>query len=355
MLWIALTALFGLSSVVSVYCLLKYREKIKYYKVAIGNMSAMLVIQRMFELMSAAIPSKQKLSEVNKIILEAFGSKYSTLAIFDGEKYEIRASNVDLVFQERILELADDKIFKNNIEKNVPKYLVGADGKMLTYKTAMERSVRSAMFLPIYYAGKLRGFWLLEDEVTGAFDNMSNEELVRIKDNIGVFIENMSMQDAIELAENKDKQTGFYNSLYLYSTLRQEIATVSDSTIALISLSNLADINNNYSREIADKLLLKAATYLKEIVGQKDILVRYSGTKFCVVSPGSKIDNIQPVFERYLSNVKACIEKVNEKEIALDVVIIMSQFKTQSNIEKEINKMVDYATNSKNKNTIKII
>lgn len=355
MLWIALTALFGLSSVVSVYCLLKYREKIKYYKVAIGNMSAMLVIQRMFELMSAAIPSKQKLSEVNKIILEAFGSKYSTLATFDGEKYEIRASNVDEVFQDRIIELAEDKVFKNNIEKNVPKYLVGADGKILTYKTAMERYIRSAMFLPIYHAGKLRGFWLLEDEVTGAFDNMSNEELVKIKDNIGVFIENMSMQDAIELAENKDKQTGFYNSLYLYSTLRQEMATVSDSTIVLISLDNLSEINNKYTRDVSDKLLLKAATYLKELVSSKDILVRYSGSKFCVVCPGSKVDNIQPTMERYLSNVKACSEKIDKEEASLNVVIVMSEFKTQSNIEKEINKMIEYASNTHTKNTIKII
>lgn len=355
MLWMALTILFGISSAVSVFCLLKYKEKIKYYKVAIGNMSGMLVVQRMFELMSSAIPLKQKLSEANNIILESFGSKYSTIATFDGEKYEIKVSNVDPVFQDRILELPQDKVFKINVQKNVPKYLVGADGKVLTYQTAMERHIRSAMFLPIYHSGNITGFWLLEDEKTGAFDNISNEELVRIKENIGVFLDNMSMQDAIEMAENKDKQTGFYNCLYLYSTLRQKLANVSDSTLVLINFANLGEINSKFSRDVGDKLLLKASTYLKEIVGGKDILVRYSGNKFCIVSPGTTVENMQATIERYLSNVKSYVEHIGDDEAKLNVAIVMNQFKTQGNIEKEITEMVEYANNMRTINTIKII
>ena len=354
-MWIALTALFGLSSIVSVLFLLKYRKSIKYYKVAIGNMSAMLVVQRMFELMSSAIPSKQKLSEVNNIILDAFSSKYSTLVSFDGEKYEVRASNVDAVFQEKLANLPQDKIFKTNLQKNVPKYIVGADGKVLTYQTAMERHIRSAMFLPIYHSGALRGFWILEDEVTGAYDNISNEQLVRIKDNIGVFIENMSMQDAIETAQNTDKQTGFYNTLYLYSSLRQKLANTTESTLILINISNLGDLNEKFSRDLGDKLLLKASTYLKEIISSKDVLVRYSGNKFCIVCPGTKVSEIQSTIERYLTNIKGYVEHIGEEEARLNISIVMNEFKTQSNIEKEITKMVEYANNMHMSNTIKII
>ena len=43
------------------------------------------------------------------------------------------------------------------------------------------------------------------------------EELAKLKDHIGVFIENVLSQESIESAYNTDKQTGFYNNLYLYS------------------------------------------------------------------------------------------------------------------------------------------
>ena len=46
-----------------------------------------------------------------------------------------------------------------------------------------------------------------------------DEELARLKENIGVFIENINSQEIIENAHHRDKQTGFYKNLYLYSTL----------------------------------------------------------------------------------------------------------------------------------------
>ena len=219
-------------------------QKNKYYKVALGNMSAMVIMQRMFEIMASSIPAKNKLEELNNVIIEAFDSKYSTLVLFDGNEYEIRASNVEGVYLDSVKELAESQEFKNNAIQNISKYLVATGTRVLGYKTAMERLIKSAMFSPIYYNGTFRGFWLLEDKLEGAYDSISKEELARLKDNIGVFIESISSQEAIENAHNTDKQTGFYNNLYLYSNLRQKIATYSTSAIVLIQLSNLTEIND---------------------------------------------------------------------------------------------------------------
>ena len=43
-----------------------------------------------------------------------------------------------------------------------------------------------------------------------------NYELSKLKNNMGVFLENTLYQNIIENAENTDKQTGLYNNLYLY-------------------------------------------------------------------------------------------------------------------------------------------
>ena len=186
----------------------------KYYAVAMGNMSGMVIMQRMFELMASAIPASKKIEELNNIIIEVFNSKSSTISIFDGINYEIKATNVEAMYTDSIKALAEEEDFKNNSVKNISKYLVAAGGRLLGYKSAMERKIRSAMFSPIYYNGMYLGFWLLEDDAENAYDSISKEELAKLKDHIGVFIENVLSQESIESAYNTDKQTGFYNNLF---------------------------------------------------------------------------------------------------------------------------------------------
>jgi len=327
----------------------------KYYSVAIGNMSGMVIMQRMFELMASTIPASKKIEELNNILKEMFNSKSSTISIFDGTNYEIKATNVESMYIDSIKQLAEEKGFKNNAVQNVSKYLVAAGGRLLGYKSAMERKIRSAMFSPIYYNGMYLGFWLLEDEAESAYDSISKEELAKLKDHIGVFIENVLNQESIENAYNTDKQTGFYNNLYLYSNVRQKTAVEENSSLTLMQLANLPQINQEYGREVGNRLLEKAAKLMQEVFSSDNIFVRFSGSKFCIVSPGISADTLHSTVERYLTNVKMQEEIVNNERVNLNVNIVMKNIRKQSNIEREISKMADYVEQMKVVNTIKII
>lgn len=327
----------------------------KYYSVAIGNMSGMVIMQRMFELMASTIPASKKIEELNNIIIEVFNSKSSTISIFDGTNYEIKATNVEPVYIDSIKALAEEQDFKNNSMQNISKYLVAAGGRLLGYKSAMERKIRSAMFSPIYYNGMYLGFWLLEDDAENAYDSISKEELAKLKDHIGVFIENVLSQESIESAYNTDKQTGFYNNLYLYSTVRNQTAKEENSALTLILLENLPQINEEYGREVGNKLLEKASKVMQEVFNADNIFIRYSGSKFCIVSPGSSTENLHATVERYVSNVKMQEEVVNGNKVSLNVCITMKNIKKQSNIDREISKMAEYVEGMKDVNTIKII
>lgn len=341
--------------VVTVIILFVALKKLKYYKVAMGNMSAMVIMQRMFELMSSTIPASKKMEELNNIILEAFDTKYSSLVTFDGSEYEVQASNVEPTFLDSLLTIAAEQDFKGNVSQNISKYLVAADTRLLSYKTALERKIRSVMFSPIYYNGVYKGFWMMEDEASAAYDHISKEELARIKDNIGVFIENISMQASIENAHNTDKQTGFYNNLYLYSTLRQKLANIENSAVTMISLANLPTINNEYGRELGNRLLEKSAKYLSEIMSQDSVLIRYSGSKFCIICPGTTADLLHTTIEKFLRVARTYTERFDEDEVALDFSIVMHTVNKQNNMEKEINKVVSYVEGMRETNTIKII
>lgn len=326
-----------------------------YYKLAIGNMSGMVIMQRMFELMASPIPASKKIEELNNIIIEVFNSKSSTISIFDGTNYEVKATNVEDMYIDSIKKLAEEQDFKNNATQNISKYLVAAGGRLLGYKSAMERKIRSAMFSPIYYNGMYLGFWLLEDDAENAYDSISKEELAKLKDHIGVFIENVLSQESIESAYNTDKQTGFYNNLYLYSTVRQQTAKEENSTLTLMQLSNLPNINEEYGREVGNKLLEKAAKLMQEVFSSDNTFVRYSGSKFCIVSPGVSADMLHSTVERYISNLKMQEEVVREQRVSLNISVVMKNIKKQSNIDRELVKMSDYAENMKEINTIKII
>lgn len=330
-------------------------KKNKYYKVALGNMSAMVIMQRMFEIMASSIPAKNKIEELNNIMIEVFDTKHSTLVLFDGTEYDVKASNVEQMYLDGLKGLAESQEFKTNAVQNVSKYLVATGARVLGYKTAVERQIKSAMFSPIYYNGTYRGFWLLEDNAEAAYDSISKEELARLKDNIGVFIENVSSQEAIENASNTDKQTGFYNNLYLYSSLRHQLATKNNSCLILIQLSNLRSINEQFGREVGNRLLEKAAKQLREMLSTDNVLVRYSGSKFCIACPGTTSDVIHSIMDRFLSNIKSYAEAVGNSSASLEMNIVMHDVKKQSNVEKELDKMVDYIKNSKSINTINIM
>ncbi len=327
----------------------------KYYRVAIGNMSGMVIMQRMFELMASTTPASKKIDELNNIIIEVFNSTSSTISIFDGINYEIKATNVEEMYIDSIKDIAEEEQFKANATNNITKYMVSAGGRLLGYKSAMERKIRSSMFSPIYYNGVYLGFWLLEDVAENAYDSISKEELAKLKDHIGVFIENILSQESIESAYNTDKQTGFYNNLYLYSNVRQKTVQQENSALTLILLSNLPQINEEYGREVGNKLLDKASKLMKEVFDEANIFVRYSGSKFCIVSPGISTDNLHATVERYITNIKMQEEIAEGVRVNLNVSVVMKNIFKQSNIDREISKMADYVEQMTEVNTIKII
>lgn len=329
--------------------------QIKYYKAVAGNMAAMTVMQRMFEIMASNIPAKKKIEELNNIIIDVFDSKYSTISVFDGTEYEVKATNVEKTYVESIGAIAEENDFQSNAKNNISKYLVAAGPRILGYKSAAERKIKSAMFSPIYYNGTYLGFWLMEDNAEDAYDSVSKDELAKLKDNIGVFIENVVGQENLENAYNTDKQTGFYNNIYLYSNARHQTSLAENSALVLISFSGLPSVNEQNGREIGDSLLLKATRLLKETIPPENVFVRYTGSRFVVVCPGVSAETIHDTLERYLSNLNYQREDVDGKEVKLDTQILMHTIKKQSNIEKEINKMNVYLEGMKEVNTIKII
>lgn len=331
------------------------KKKLDYYKMVSSNISTMAVIQKMFEILGSNIPAVKKVEELNKVILQTYNPRYSTISIFDGNTYEIKASNVEEEYLDCIANVADDNDFKVNVSKDISKYITTSLEKTLSYKSASERKIRSAMFSPIYFNNTYLGFWLIEDEVDNAFDSISKDEVAKIKNNLGIFVDTVQFQDTIEIAESIDKQTGFFNNIYLYSNVRNVLAKYDTSVVSAICIENIPDINDTYGRNAGNEILISVAKAIKEMTTNEKILVRYSGIKLLTIMPNCDIENTQEVMERILARLKTIYVKVNDVEIRPSIKIIMHLFRKQNNIEKEIQKMIRALDGMKDVNTMKII
>lgn len=330
-------------------------KKLSYYKLISKGINVNTVTQNMFNIMGDNISAESKINELNKSIIQTYNPQYSTISLFDGNNYETRATNVEPMYFEIVSNLAEENDFKANAMKNISKYITTSPEKTLSYRSAVERKIKSVMFSPIFYNKVYLGFWIMEDTRANAFDDISKSELAKIKANMGVFIENTKYQSAIEKAENIDKQTGFYNNMYLYSNIRHILNETSNNVITLFCIKNLPEINIRYSREVGNKVLIKVSEVLKSMIPDDSVLVRNSGLRLMVISKNTNVDNMKQLLERVLSKATSEVEYYNNEQIKPEIQILMHNIVRQSNIEIEIDKMINYMDNMNDKNTIKII
>lgn len=331
------------------------KRQIINLKSASKNLANMDILQNMLEIMSSKISAEEKIKTLNDVIITNYGVKYSTISTFDGYEYDSTASNIDNIYKDRIKDIATENDFKNNISKNISKYLTTSPEKTLLYRSAVERRIKSAMFSPIYCNGVYLGFWLLEDTVSNAFDNISKAQLAKIKANIGVFLDIVEFQKSIEQAQNLDKQTGFYTNLYIYSGARKIIKNNENNTIAMMCLKNIPDINDKYGRNVGNAILIKATNCVKNFVNKNVILIRYSGIRFLIIIPDMSAQAAQPMIERLLAKLNLESEYVGEDKITLDTQFLLHTVKNQNDMDTEIDKMVDYIEGMSSTNNIKII
>lgn len=354
-LLIMVVILIIITGALSIMLVIKNKQ-IGYYTIVSKNLSAMRVIQSMFEIMGANIPAENKVNELNKVILDTYEPKYSSIVTFDGTNHEIRATNVDKSYIESVARIGDENDFRANAFKNVSKYLTTSPDKTLRYKSAIERNIKSCMFSPIYHGSTYLGYWLLEDEIENAFDGISKSELSKLKNNMGVFLENTLYQNIIEAAENTDKQTGFYNNLFLYSKARQKLLENENNSIVLLCFNNLSDINNEFDRNVGNRVLAKAVNIIREFTGGDTMTIRYSGARMILLMPNSTAETVHGTIERMLSSFKSdATEQIDNKFASLKTQILIHTFKKQNNIEREVQKMVSYIDSMKETDTIKII
>lgn len=331
------------------------KKELESYKYLEKDIKSTKIVNEVLNIISSQENSDVKMSKLNEVILSSYGVKYSTMCFFNGSSYSILISNIEESYTNSIKNLAFESDFIQAIENNTNKYISSTSLETLKYKSAIERGIKSALFIPIYNNLTYLGFCLMEDTTSNAFDGISNVELGKIKSSLSACISILHIQKLIEKAENTDKQTGLYNNIYLYSTARQILMQNDTNTLTVICLKNIPQINENFGRDIANSLIIRVARILKEILASSNIIIRYSGIKIIILTPGISADMVKPIMERTLEKIENDYEYFNEIKVSVAPQIIIHTLKEKNSIDSELNESMEYVDNLEDVNIIKVI
>jgi len=286
---------------------IKIHKKIQKFKNMNQKITNLYVVQDFLNAIGETSTVEDKIKKINEILIEKYEIKYSTIVVFDGAEYKVKASNVDKKHWDALKTLQDIDMFKDSIETATPKYVtVNNEGERLPYQQMEFGRAKSAIFFPLYIDNVYIGYWIIESGTPKDFDNVDTTVLEVIKENIVSVLKTVVHQKTLETIVRKDLFTGLYSEEYLYGEGKKIIDQYTISTICMFKIINIQEINKKYSRELGNKVITQISNFVKENIAKDYVFVRYMGPKFVIAFSGVESNAVA----EFLNEIKEKIESM---------------------------------------------
>ena len=286
---------------------LNIHKKIQTFNNINQRINNLSIVQDFMSIVGDRISVDQKIQKINDTLIEKYEIKYSTIVVFDGAEYTIKASNVDRKHWNSLKSLQNVEMFKDSIATATPKYVtVNEEGERLPYQQVEFGRAKSAIFFPLYIENVYIGYWIIESGTPHDFDNVDITILDVVKDNMVSVLKNVVHQKTLEALDRIDKFTGLDSEAYLYGDGKKTIDKYTMSTVCMFKITNLEEINIKCSRELGNKVITEVSNYFKQNLTSEYILVRYMGPKFAIVFSGVELNGVV----EFLNDNKEEIEKL---------------------------------------------
>ena len=307
---------------------IKISQKIQKFKNINQKITNLQVVQDFMNTIGETSSVDDKIKKINNILIEKYEIKYSTIVVFNGAEYEIKASNVDTRHWESLKSLQDVDMFKDSIQTATPKYVtVNNDSERLPYQKMEFGRAKSAIFFPLYIDNVYIGYWILESGTPHDFDNVDITVLEVIKDNIVSVLKTVVHQKTLESIVRTDLFTGLYSEEYLYGEGKKIIDQYTISTICMFKIINIEEINKNYCRELGNQVIKVISRYIQDNISEDYVFVRYMGPKFVIAFSGVDAEGVAS----FINDIK---EHIEQMKISLPEDIM--NYTTESNENKNI-------------------
>lgn len=323
-------------------------KKIKEYSNTNQKINNLNVLQDFINTIGEDDTVDQKINKINNILIERYEIKYSTIVLYDGAEYVIKATNVDRKHWDALKNLHNEEIFRESVEKGSSKYItIENDGETLPYLRVEFARAKSAMFFPIYFDTIYVGYWIIEGTKPHEFDNVDITILEVIKNNIVAAIKTIENQSTIENIVKNDEFSGLKSAEYLYGPAKKIINKYPTSTVCLFKITNLKEINEKISRKVGNELIIRVSNLIKNNLAEEYFFVRYMGPKFAIVFSGTDEDGVI----NFMKNIKLQIENIKivltkGQVVRPKINIAVTQYFKGTALDGVTKKLEEYLDNS---------
>ena len=286
------------------------------------RVTSLNVLQEFMNTLGENTTIDEKLESINDILINKYAIKYSTIVVFNGAEYVIKASNVDRKHWDTLKNLQNDPVFGDSIKTATPKYVtVENENEKLPYQKMEFGRAKCAMFFPLYVENIYIGYWIIEGSVPHEFDKLDTTILEVVRNNIVTILRTVQNQSTIENIVRDDLYSGLKTSEFLYGEGRKVIEKYPTSTICLFKITNLKQIDEEVSRKTGDRVITEISEYIKKNLANEYLFVRYMGPKFVIVFSGVEMSGV----DAFIKSLKIKIEQIkvpyaeDYKEISTEV------------------------------------
>lgn len=300
--------------IIIVLGLLVYNVKINKQLQDLNNVNqkvtSLNVLQEFMSTIGEEETVDNKITKINTILIEKYDIKYSTIVVFDGAEYVIKATNVSEKHWDTLRNLQNEDIFKDSITTATPKYVtVNNDNERLPYQKLEFGRAKSAIFFPLYIDNIYIGYWILESGMPHAFDKLDTTILEVVRDNILSVLKSVSYQSIVESLQRKDLYSELNNIEYLYGKGRKLVDRYPTSSVCMFNIINIDEINEDAGRKTGNEVITKISEYIRSNISEEYLFVRYMGPKFVIVFSGIDTESVT----EFIQEMKIDIENLEIK------------------------------------------
>lgn len=333
-------------------------KKVESFNNLNQKITGLNILQDFMDTISECSTVNEKFNKINEILIERYQIKYSTIVVYDGAEYVVRASNVDRKHWDSLRTLHTEPMFQDSIQTATPKYVtVENEGERLPYQKMEFGRAKSAMFFPLYVDNVYIGYWIIEGSTPHEFDFVDTTILEVVRNNIVSVLKTVGNQGIIENIVRDDLYSSLKSAEYLYGEGRKIFDQYTTSTVCLFRITNLEQINEEISRKTGNKVISEICRVVRDNLSQEYVFVRYMGPKFAIVFSGidtNAVGNFMTEIKKQLEQIE--IEPVdvefeeNEKVIAKPKInIVISTYYKGTALEGVMKKLEEYIDNADKK------
>ena len=332
------------------------------------SFSRILALRDIMNISASSKSSKEKMEELNKVLIEKMDIDYSTIVYYNGLEYIIKVTNISDIeisnMENDILYIQNLNIFKEAIDKREFKYItVDKQEEELPYLENRKNIIKSVIFYPMTSKGKYIGYWLIESKKVKAFENVDIQILENLKQAIRNTIEVLSYEEAIETMVRDDKFSELKTMEYLQTEGKMLLEQYNKPQIVMFRIDNLEEINEEFSRNAGNVLITEVTKKIHSITRGDNIFVRYMGPKFIIILDDkknveeNKENNTDDIiiqkndYMEVLKNIKENVENI--KLVQTDTGVFKKEYlemlkKAEDDEEDDLD-IFDEIDNNKNK------